>query len=431
MFKKNQNGFAHLFLFILILVVISAIGFIGYQTYQRSNSRHVVSYYTGSAKTNSGQQSGGNNPVWNSAQNGEITLAENLPSCKGTDLFSAAIADLSAIEYIDPLGHTSSYNGNSQHVIPVDHMYFNFRHSQAGNFNSPTVSAAVFSPGDLEVFQIKEVTYLQNNTVTGHDYTLYMAPCKEVTVYLGHIDTINQNLQNALAQVTSDNKYCQPDFVQDITTFRPCTYSLLTNLKAGEQIGTAGGPGVSTQAFDFGVYDMRNKPLAFIDQKYWTPENLHTVCGLSYYADGAIKTSQFQKIKNTKLTNGLPDCGSNMWDKAGTIQGNWVLPGTPTGPVPDVQGLAIVPYNNDPSHGDIDWGGTIAPADRITFKMTSTGLINRDPSQVTADGNVYCSSDGYKAISLQLIDSNTIKVEAHNGNCPAVPNLTSPTTYVR
>ncbi len=429
MLKKQQSGYGHIFL-ILIVVVIAVVGFAGWQVYKKNGGTQHINY------VNNRHSYGGNNNInWNSPQIGEVTEALNLPSCQGTNLFSSPVAELSSINYIDPLGNTSSYNGNSQHVIPVDHMYFNFNHTQPSNPTSQTLPATILSPGNLEVFQVKSVTYINNSTqaVTGHDYTLYMAPCKEVTVYLGHIDTISQAVQSAIDQATGSNKYCQPDNVMDGTIFRSCTYAILQNIKAGDQLGTAGGPGVNTQAFDFGVYDMRNKPLAFVDQKYWTPQNLHTVCGLNYYANGSVKTAQFQKVKNAKLTNGLPDCGTNMWDKTGTLQGNWVLPNTPTGPVPDQQGFVAIPYNKDPSKVDIDWGSTIAPADRIVAAMSSSGVINRNPSQVTPDGKIYCYADGQYSgrILVQMVNSSTIKVERQSGSCSSSSSFSGPTTYVR
>lgn len=429
--NKSQSGFGHLILFLLIIIVLAVVGLVSWRIYKKQHG-YNPQYQT--AGNHSVSNSGGSNIAWNSPQIGEVTEALNLPSCRGTNLFSAPVADLSAVNYIDPLGHNSSYNGNAGHVIPVDHMYFNFKHTDPSNFNSATIPVNVFSPGNLEIFQIRSVTYLKNNVVTGHDYTLYMAPCKEVTVYLGHIDTISQTIQNAVDQATGSNKYCQPDNTMDGTVFRSCTYSTLLNIKAGDQIGAAGGSGIATEAFDFGVYDMRIKPLPFINQKYWTSQNMHTVCGLSYYADGSVKTSQFEKVKNTKLTNGLPDCGSNMWDKAGTLSGNWVLPNTPTGPVPDQQSIVFIPLNTDPSQVDVDWGGTIAPADRITAPMTYSGTTNRDPSQVTADGQIYCYSGGSNdngRVIAQLVNNTTIKVEHQSGGCTSSRAFSSPTTYVR
>ncbi|OVE78720.1 hypothetical protein BVY00_02160, partial [bacterium G20] len=364
----------------------------------------------------------------------------DLPSCNGTNVFSVAPAVDGTYDSILPLGNTSSSRGTAGHVMPVDHLYFNFLRTQPGNFNSPTLPATIVAPGDIEIYKITATDYLKDGVVTGHDYSLYYSACKEVTGYLGHIDTVDSVIQNAIDH--SNKKDCNGTFTTGpgSPTFKPCTYSINLKLKAGDNIGTAGGAGgINTASFDFGTYDARIKPLAFIDPKYWTPYNQHAVCGLNYYPDGAVKTSLLKKLQNTKLAaNGLPDCGTNMWDKAGTAQGNWVLPNTPTGNVPDNQnGLAVIHLNTDPSQGNIDWGGTIAPADRLKFPIVSSGLKNRDPAEVTADGQIYCFQDPLvtglysRSVLLQLIDSNTLKAEYSKAVCSTNPSFSNPTTYVR
>ena len=93
-------------------------------------------------------------------------------------------------------------------------------------------------------------------------------------------------------------------------------------------------------------------------------ENPHAVCGISYYQPGAIKTALYDSLKTTKVdANGHKDCGTNMWDKAGTIQGNWHLPSAPRGQGLDNQfGLSISHYDMDPSQANISWGGHYRPS---------------------------------------------------------------------
>jgi hypothetical protein len=85
----------------------------------------------------------------------------------------------------------------------------------------------------------------------------------------------------------------------------------------------------------------------------------------------------------------------------------------------------------------IDWGGTIAPADRIQFPIISNGLINHDPADVKADGKVYCFQDlsfgsaQAKSVKLQLIDNRNLKAEYLKGVCPSLPTFSNPTTYNR
>ena len=428
----NQKGFVPIAL-VLILITIAAI-----------NIYFIKSHPGGvgipqRALTITGTKPGLDIKNWNAPTGQEILYAQNLPSCQGTELFSSPPAVDGSYNNISPLGHTSSYNGNTGHVFPVDHMSFDLKHATPFDRMTPSLPAILLAPADVEVYQITHTTYERNSQVTGNDYSVSFAPCKEVTLYFGHVTSISPKLQNAVDH--ADQKKCQAPFTTGgggSLTFKQCNYSLLLNLKSGEQIGTAGGPDVMTKAFDFGVYDQRIQPLPFINPKYWTPQNLHAVCGLYYYPSGALKTSLLNKINNTKKdANGNPDCGTNMWDKAGTIQGNWILPNTPTGKVPDPQGFSIARLYYNPSQGLIDWGGTIAPAGTVQFSITNSGVINRDPADVKADGLVYCFQDMLfgltysHSVILQLIDDSTLKIQYINGVCPSSLTFSNPATYSR
>jgi len=397
-----------------------------------------------SPSTSNNGNGSGQAPAWNAPTGGGIggiLYAQNLPSCQGTELFNSPLAVEGTYDSISPLGRTSANSGNVGHVVPVDHLYVNFKRTTPGDYSSPSLPATILAPGDIEIFEISTLTYEKDGKDIGSDYHLYFAPCREVTAYFGHATALSPKIQTALDH--ADQKSCGAPYSTGSppnTIEKPCNYSLLLNLKSGEEIGTAGGPGVMTYlaSFDFGVYDQRREPLPFVDPKYWTPLNLHAVCGLYYYPDGPIKTNLLKKIDNTKKdANGLPDCGTNMWDKAGTLQGNWVLPGTPTGRVPDMQGFVAMHLNTDPSQGLIDWGSGIAPADRIQFSFANSGVVNRDPADVKADGSIYCFQDMNhgttyaRSVILQLVDDNTLKAQYVRGACPSSPAFSNPTTYVR
>lgn len=449
MSKVDQFGFAPIIL-IVSVVILLAVGVGGYmvlthmpqygQQHPIYQGNHVA-YGQGSnngqnQNENQGQQ-GGNNLNWNSSALNEISEAENLPSCQGNAILNSPIADISTFAGIEPLGNVSSYNGNSQHVIPVDHMYVDFKR-QGGSTSpqSPTLPATVLSPANIEIFQVSAVDYVKNGQVYNHDYTIYFASCKEVVFYYGHINTITKPIQDAMDAAT--DKTCPTPNVIDNVTYKSCTYGMTLKMNSGDKIGTAGGPDEkNTVSFDFGTYDSRGKPAAFIDMAYETPYNLHSVCGLDYYPDGAVKTSLYQKVENTvKNAQGFPDCGTNMQDKENTIQGNWYLPNAPkNGQVPNAQAIVFIHKNTNAKNGVVDWGGTIAPANRFEFTPSTSGLINREPSQVTADGNIYCYYDTVYGLSgkvlVQLTDSKTVKVEYQAGSCSASNNFKKPTTYIR
>ncbi len=381
-----------------------------------------------------------NTKKWNAPTEGvggNILYAENLPSCQGTDLFNSPLAIEGTYDSISPLGQTSSPG----HTFPVDHLYFNLKRTTQGDYSSPSLPATILSPGDIEIFQINTIMYEKDGKDIGSDYHIWFAPCREVTAYLGHVTSLNSKIKNAIDH--ADQKSCGTPYSTGSppnTMLKPCSYSLLLHLKSGEEIGTSGGPSVMTflAAFDLGVYDQRIPALPFINQRYWTPHNLHAVCGVHYYPDGPVKASLLSKINNVKKeTSGFPGCGTNMWDKIGSAQGNWVLPDTPVGRVPDMQGLAAIHLNTDPSQGLIDWGGAIAPADRIQFTIVSNGVVNRDPADIKVDGSVYCFEDtnhrsaNARSVMLQLVDNNTLKAEYLNSACPSFLAFSNPTTYSR
>lgn len=418
---------------IIVLLLIGGVA--GYQSYKHHQRQNQFT----ANHTNGPIPSNGPAPTIGHSSH-QIVQASNLPACKGTELFKVPIADPGSYDYIDPLGHVSSYNGNTQHVFPVDHMYFSLRHTVPGNLNAPSVAVPIVAPADVQVWQVLDTSFEKDGQVSGHDYAVGLAPCADVEIILGHVNVLNPAIQDAITHPNFKN--CGDPYATSgagSPTYRTCTYSLALMLKSGDSVGSAGGPGVTTSAFDYGVYDERIQPLPFVAAKYFTAQNLHAVCGLQYYADGPAKTSLLRTVKNTqKAANGLPDCGTNMWDKPGSARGTWVLPDTPTnGSVPDAQGLSVIPLNNDPSQGVIDWGGTIAPADQIHFPIAASGLINRDTADVKADGQVYCFQDtaggiAYaRSVELQLVDEHTLKAAYLKGTCPSRAVLSNPTTYVR
>lgn len=396
---------------------------------------------SGEQRGQGGHTGGQSGPNQSGGNQGSFMPGNDLADCQGTSLFSVPLAAENAYDRIIPLGNNGSSNGVAGHVFPVGHLYFTLFRSQPGNYESPTVPAAVVAPSDLEIFEVTATDYQQDGKTIGHDYQILFAPCKGVAVRLDHINTLSSGVQKALDGGT---KSCEGSFSTGpgSPVFVPCRYSLNLKLRSGDAIGSARGPrqgGFMVNSFDFGVYDLRIPPLPFIDSKYWGGLTARAVCGIGYYSDGPVKTALFNKLQTTRIAaNGLPDCGTSMWGKAGTIQGNWVLPGTPGGSPPDNEnGLAISRLNTDPNQGDIDWGGTIAPADRILFPIKDSGALNRDPAQVTADGKIHCyedQSDGparARSVNVQLVDADTLKVEYHAGACAANASFSKPTTYVR
>jgi hypothetical protein len=225
---------------------------------------------------------------------------------------------------------------------------------------------------------------------------------------------------------------------QGNTGQKMCNYIVSAPFKSGDVVGSVGKD--NNHGFDFGGYDLRTPALAFINRQRTLSgpsQYFHTICPFDYFSPDAFKTSLFGRIKNTrKNSQGLPDCGTNMQDVLATIQGNWYLQGSKfeNGLQQFAEELAIVHSNTDPSMGVISIGGTIAKAESISFTPANNGNLNREPSQVGADGNIYCYQDQYHPTEhflVQLSDTTSLKVENQSGTCPVVLNFNNPSVYVR
>ena len=107
--------------------------------------------------------------------------------------------------------------------------------------------------------------------------------------------------------------------------------------------------------------------------------------------------------------------------------------------------LGIVHENFDPAVGVIGVGGTITDPGVLDFMPRSSGIINREPSEVTTDNRIYCyQSDNLSSkinyvnqqqipgrILFQLVDTRTLKAEHQDGSCDSDFHFSSPTTYHR
>ncbi|MDE1832910.1 MAG: hypothetical protein KGH58_00655 [Candidatus Micrarchaeota archaeon] len=379
------------------------------------------------------QQMNTTNSAQGSSVGGSQGLAYMLPTCQNQAYLTAPATNLSSVLNITPLG---SLNPQGGHPIPSDHGGWSIA-------NPHDVAATIYAPGDVHVLQI----VAQNSTINGQSFqddAIYFAPCQQLVFYYGHVahlsDALQQQVNNA-----SKSAYCQHS-VQPAGTSTTCTYSLNYVISAGKVLGSAGGPGTSILGFDFGGYDYRTIAPAFIDptremNDFGRPVNV--IFPLDYYS-ASMQGVLYPLVKDTlKGSNGYPSEWTNMQDLAGTVQGNWYLNGSSsTGEANWSQQMSIVHYYENPSIGVISVGGVLAQASMITFNPRSEGYVNREPSQVTADGHVYCyyqdnwnTSYGLSPLSgyfeLQLISANVLRIQYQDGSCPQDPTFTNATEYIR
>ncbi len=104
--------------------------------------------------------------------------------------------------------------------------------------------------------------------------------------------------------------------------------------------------------------------------------------------------------------------------------------------------LGIAHDNRDPSIGVIAISGMLASHGAIDFTPQHSGLINREPSEVKADGQIYCYQSGsYDQVSsapvisgrilLQLLSDGSLRAERQNLSCASSYFFSSPMTYKR
>ncbi len=366
-------------------------------------------------------------------------IAQNLSSCSGNGYLTASPLSTSAYTSIDPLGHLNP----PFHNLPDDHPGFQLATTGYGS-NIKSLPETVYAPGDATILEIDNQS-VTSSTGTINDYLITFAPCNELVFYLGHVSTLSNTLLQQINNVKGQYKSCQVT-TEKAATSNVCQYFINFPIKAGEVLGTAGG---NVLGMDFGAYDLRTTPLAFIDQTrniQGSDRYLHTVCPFDYYSNVSVQNQLYAKIQNTqKGSNGLPSCGTDMEDVPNTLAGNWyVHPFSGIGADNWSEQLSFSHWETNPDIQALVYGGTVVPnGAMIIYNPKTSGYVNRMPNQVTADGQIYCyyqdnfttdygqsPQDGGHFI-VQLINSTTMKIEFQSGSCPIYPKFNNPTTYIR
>ena len=357
-----------------------------------------------------GTAPGGNNTT-GTVQNGRVPLSQ--VSC-GTKiaLFTVTPIPLSSMTGWVPLGQLSP----SGHTFPVDHQYL-YINGGTGitTYKQPTLVA----PADMYV------TYIHAGTTTPPglaDYTIEFSVCDELYGQFGHVASIAPSL---LAQAGAIDQGCQVYSPSPGTTVSTCETKLLAILvHAGDMIGTAGGDPPHSIALDFSLWDSRITPLIFANPSRWPMNNdlfdsYHDVAASDYFAE-PVKSQVAAMLGTYDGTSHrtIPPLGGTIAvDIAGTAMGHWFNPTQPSNP--ETPHLAIAPDNVNPnmigfSIGQSQPGWTIGLQEFAPF---NSGSVNRNPGQVTADGNIYCyESPGNWILLLKMPTATTLELEGRQGN---------------
>jgi hypothetical protein len=239
--------------------------------------------------------------------------ANPLPSCGGQmALFTQLPITDSNLINLAPMG---SQEG---HVLPPDHMYFNFPTFVTGE--------VTHAPGNGWITQIVEATYPSTSAAPGGINPIYyftFQPCAEVSLITG-LGALSPALSAAL---TSGYTSCS-SFGQNLGG---ANGSCVTNLQLPVHAGDALTIGVVP---DFGALsDTRFTISGFANP---SRHNLNRgFCPLNYFAPGVLPPSYATGYiaGSTPIPRtASPLCGTIVQDIPGTAQGDWYFPGSDTTP---------------------------------------------------------------------------------------------------
>jgi hypothetical protein len=337
---------------------------------------------------------------------GDQSATKGLAACPaGTAIFTTSPISLSRVDGWIPLGQVNP----PAHTFPTDHQYVNWVNPDITKNSEP---ADVVAPGDITILRVRRVTYSSDNH---SDYSMDFSPCADLMGIFGHITSLDATL---LTRIGAFDQQCGSYSPNPGLTVQTCdTKSIKVTLPAGGRIGTAGGT-ANIGGLDFTLQDRRVPAIQYANPSRWLNndgfDQFHIVPASEYFTE-PLRTQIMAKLGNYngKLKRTIPPVGGTIaHDIAGTVQGDWMNSPQPT--FPETPHLAVVPDNVDPTIFVISMGLSQPSfqSGQYRFTPTSTGTLNRNPSQITPDGKIYCFETNTGAVVLmQLVDATTLRVE--------------------
>ncbi len=326
---------------------------------------------------------------------------QELPDCEGL-VFTQYPVDMNEIYEITPIGNLAPPG----HTFPTDHSYL---HINAGGESTETIP--LYAPADVYIVSVYSVEGATNDPI---DYTIYFSLCKDIIGYYNHVKELSTELEKLVKNVECE------DYNQAESS--ACTKNLLQKVDAGTHLGKVGA---LQGNFDFGLIDL-SKELDYINIKRYPTRSRYVHCAYDYYQEDMQQTF-FDLIKREDT----PRCGVIEQDIAGTLQGNWFHETAEEEYVVDWSTyLAFVHDNNNPDLSVISIAGKITDATKFEFSAKDSGTIDREFSQVTANGDIYCYN-GEGKILVEMISDEQIQVEWQSGSCASTERFKDPEMYER
>lgn len=357
---------------------------------------------------------------------GSAKPPSSMSSCPSGPFLTRSPTEIKALSLIVPLGNLNP----SGHVFPSDHTYWVMSSAYTGTL------PAVVSPGIITIVQVGRQSTQTGSQAATYDYTVKFYACSDVLLYFYHIPALTPEL---LAQVGSFDKGCNAPYTTGGSNYVQCYVDVQIPLNAGAAIGTF-GTGGSSATYDFGAYDSRTPPLAFVNPGRVIGESLKTTCPVDYFVSPVADSLRALLGNWTGARRRVaPLCGTIMQDVVNTAQGRWYSDGT----TPEDHHLALVHDNTDPTVGVISMGTSVpsVPVTTYPFVPIATGKVNADFSRVTADGSIYCYQSGSMFwqgamhVLVQMPTATTLKIvgvpNASCGNDPSAWSMTGAVTFQR
>jgi|GEM_PF-1214468 len=379
-----------------------------------------------------------------------FTTTAGLKACP-TDLagiLTAPLMDPNAIAAMIPLGNVSPPG----HTFPVDHIYFMV------NTNEPV---PLYAPADGWITHIM-ANSIKKTTDSPYEFESFVVTytiCDGLVLDFAGYNDVVQPIKDELAGMQGECKSGIVKSGHDSAAEQQCDYSnLRIPVTSNEIIGytqrimRSDGSGYNIP-FEIWAANYNQPARSDVDWSYYNDNRYaHAICTFDLYSgelkstydakfgtwsEGGIKDKEGNIIPGEPVFTPrtvAPACGEIVQNIAGTLQGAWFSS------KPDQNdksgnvgytgyGLTIIHNNIDPNVGEVVVGGefSIGLSGIINFKPVHTGLVNREPSEVRADGRTYCYHSNVEGINvgplikgkvlIRMVNDHTLEAEYKDGTC--------------
>ncbi len=268
--RKNQKGFGHLLVFLLILVVVAVVVFAGWRVISKNKSKNSSS----SAILNSNASPG------DKAIQAGKSLSNN--NCQGTGETTFTHLPMNASDFGMLIPYGLTVGG---HVTPIDHQYFT-----PANQSSAKDAYPVYAMADAKITNIE--VHPPENGSNGRIRLVFTVSCTFLYYY---------------------------DLVTSVEPGIDASH-LPISVKAGQLIGHIGG-----QTLDFAVWNTKKPLTGFINPASYDAESwkIYTADPFPYYSSALRKIVESKNPRAAK-----PLAGKIDYDIDGKLIGNWFLKGS-------------------------------------------------------------------------------------------------------